>query len=218
MRFVVFALAVMLVTGAIISCGGSTGAPGSTGTDQIPAIISAVVFPGSGVAAAPGSCGNTIDCIAVIPDCDGKTETRDPEPFRNHMAELSITAAPASPDIKNETIYLEKYTIEFFPQDPGSPPVDSFVGVFQTLPVSVDNSVYRVPVILVDIARKIKFESDLNSGMYKSPTSYPMYNARYTFSGKDQRGHAFSFVSQTSFFMGDYNGCTGCTTDDTGGQ
>lgn len=213
MRFMVFSLLMLLVAVANNSCGGSSGSPGSTGTQDIPAVISASVFPGTGVSGWRGSCGHSVDCIATIPDCDGKTETVDPEPFTDHMAELTIIAAPASPDITDEIVYIERYTIEFFPQDPGSPPIDSFSGVFQTLPVKVDSSELRVPVILVDIARKMKFQADLNSGMFFSPSTHPMYDAKYTFYGKDQRGHDFSFVAQTFFFIGDYNGCTGCQSE-----
>lgn len=218
MRVLVSSLLLLFVVVANNSCGGSVGQPGSTGTESIPAIISASVFPGTGVAAMTGSCGHTVDCIATIPDCDGKADTVDPEILRDHMAELSVIAAPASPDIQGEIVYLERYTIDFYPQYPGSPHIDSYPGVFQTLPIKVDGSEIRLPVILIDIARKLQFQTDLNSGMYASPTTHPMYDAKFTFYGKDQRGHAFSVVAQTFFFIGDYNGCGSCQQDtSTGG-
>lgn len=192
--------------------GGEVGQPGSTGS--IPTVITATVFPGTGLGLLAGSEGATVDAYQT-PKCPvGSTYADQPEPFRIHQAELSITATPIADDpaVTGDSMILENYKIEFFPQTPGAPPIAEFHGVFQTVTIPNNKTEAKMAVPLVDIDRKLQFVKDMESGTYHPDSVSPLYVAKYTLFGKDIHGNAFSVVATTSFWIGDYYYCNSTVT------
>jgi hypothetical protein len=198
-------------------CGGNgPGSPGSDGSDRTGVVLDATIAP-----------ANTVDVDAFRGICCGTTEiasgtcatgTPTVEPFTDHDATVTINAKLLNPNAKFTpgNIYIEKYTVEFrrSTDSIGAPPIEKIIDGTVGMPVVIvpptgtGISTVTTTVVLVDLIRKIKYASDINSGVFNS-NDLNNYTAIYTFEGKNEFGDGFTFQAETGFEMGDFNNCGG---------
>ncbi len=190
----------LLMLLALSACGGGgngVGTPGSTGDTGV--VISATIVP-----TYNGKDTYSVDAYQQI--C-----TAGPpvvyEYFADHGATVTITTSLIDPLTTSPGIlYVEKYTVAFVRSTDsiGAPPIlsDTRFDVISIVPSGTTTA----SVILVDLIRKNKYRTDIDSGLYTS-NILNNYTAIYTFEGHNQYGTAFSFQVQTPFQIGSFNYC-----------
>ncbi len=205
--FLLFTVCCLLFTVFLWGCGGGgPGSPGSSGTEDTGVRISAILVP-------TYLDENTYSVDAFRnPDCDGKPDTNDPEPFTDHSATVIINAELLNPNatFRPGTLYIEKYTVEYrrSTDSIGTPPIESdtrYKTIIITPPTGTGTTTVEVSSILVDLLRKEKYSSDVTSDWYSYGSAYlNNYTAVYTFEGKNEYGTKFSFKAQTDFQIGNF--------------
>lgn len=206
MRFVRIITA-FLAAGFVLGCGGSRGpgGPGSWGTEDTNVIMSAEVRPYDGFAADDYS--SNVDVVADL--CpDGTTM----DGIADHSGRVKVTASRLVPEHPAGVQYIENYTIEFYKDQPGAPPIDTYYSGYETHALSIagdeESATVEFDAVLVDLERKLKYYDDATGGFYQiTLDDYPNYVAKYTFYGKDQYGKSFGFQTQTNFRIGHYLVC-----------
>lgn len=111
----------------------------------------------------------------------------------------NISTETINEALPENTLYLEKCTVEFSTETADAPPITSWT-VYETHTLPVNDLYLR----LVDADRKAKYLSDITSG-YSPADDFPAYTAKYTFSGHDRYGSNFGFVARTTFSIGKYS-------------
>lgn len=197
-------------------CGGSgPGSPGSQGTESTGLIVDVSLTPR--YKDTDGLYNVDVQQITnAVGGCDGDTSTNDPEIFTDHIATLTLTARWLNPNAKTTpgTLYIEKYTIEYRRAEDsiGAPPIQQDVR-YKTITITPPSSgsttnPVTATVMLMDLTRKDKYLSDLQSGQYSSHPSYiNNYTATYVFEGKNQYGTTFSLTTQIPIAVGSYDYC-----------
>lgn len=190
----------------LAGCGNGPGQPGSTGTEDTGVMLSSSIIP-----TYNGTNTNDVDVVQQTTCTSGK-----PEIFTDHSATVTITATLLNPNpqIPPGTLYIEKYTAEYRrSQDSiGAPPIESdtrFDTIAVTPPQSgTDSTTTTFTAIFVDLKRKDKYLSDVQSGAYSYGLAYlNNYTAIYTFEGQSQYGKRFTFMAQADFQIGSFDNC-----------
>lgn len=205
--FLLFAVCCLLSAVYLWGCGGGSGSPGSTGTEDTGVMVDATVTP-----VYLNNNTYSVDAFQNICDPGPPPEYED---FTDHNATLSITARLINPNttFKAGTLYVEKYTVEFRRSSDsiGAPPILSdtrFKTIVIPAPTGSGTTTVEDTVILVDLIRKDQYRTDVTSGRYNSGVSYiNNYTAIYTFEGKNEYGKKFSFKAQTDFQIGWFDYC-----------
>ena len=203
MRRVLAIIGVFSVLAFILAgCGGSgPGSPGSQGSEATGAniVIKAVNHNDAGF----GAQGDNWDIDYIQDICDdGK-----PEPFGNDFASFTFVANPIDSSFTPGNLHLETYTVEFFPQDPGAPPIEKLDG-FNTFTIEPTGADFESGnFMIIDVSRKVKVAGDISSGLY-SPQRIPvLYDMRVTFHGQDDFGNDFSIEFTRTVDLADFNNC-----------
>ena len=203
---ILLALSSLLVTVFLWGCGSGPGSPGSYGCEDVGLICDVTITP-------TYNDKNTYSVDAFPSDCDPDPAIVDPEYFTDHSATASISLwrlNPTSTFLINP-VYIEKYTIEFrrSTDSIGSPPIQSFTG-YQTIvltpPTGTTINIVDTTVVLVDLIRKIQYQTDVLSGRYSSGLAN--YTASYIFEGQSM-GKAIRILGQTNFQIGSFDYCGG---------
>ena len=180
-------------------CGTGPGSPGSKGSENTGAKIeiTAVNHHDAGF----GDQGDNWDIDAIQDMCD-----TDPEPFGNDYVTVTFKATPLGTTVTPGNLHLETYSVEFFPQDPGSPPVERLDG-FNSLTIEPTGEEFDGNFLVVDVDRKTQLANDIQSGLY-SPQRWPViYDMRMTFKGQDDFGNDFEVIMQKTINFADYDNC-----------
>ncbi len=202
----------LLISLLLFGCGSSgPGQPGSTGTEDtgvLPQSITAVPFYNGGAT-------YSVDVVQQICDA-GPPPTF--EFFADHLATVTFTVSAINnlSTFQLGTLYVQYYTIVYRrSQDSiGAPPIESDL-VFNTIaivppvtPTTPDSNVTvtTATLILVDLTRKSRYLSDIQSGQYTS-NILNNYTATYTFYGNNQFGKSFVWEAQTNFQIGSFDYC-----------
>lgn len=175
-RFSPFILAAFVF--ALLSCGGPepSGPPGSWGAEDTNVVV---------------NVGLELDSASV--DICNAAGTG---------AKASFATSPANQELPENTLYLEKYTVEFSPLTEGAPPIET-----STIQRSAVLPFNGLPLIFMDAAKKAKYVSDITTGGYKPASEQPLYTVKYSFSGKDKWGVEFGVAAISTFDIGKFGGC-----------
>jgi hypothetical protein len=131
------------------------------------------------------------------------TDTVDVCASGNAYAVANITADAIDPDLPENTLYLEGYTVTYAALTEGAPPIEAAsYQVSQALPVG------DLSVVVVDQGRKEQFLHDVTLGGYGPDEDFPAYSAEFTFSGEDSYGSEFEATASLTFRVGQYTACT----------
>ncbi len=202
--FLLFAVCCLLSAVYLWGCGGGSGSPGSTGTEDTGVMVDATVTP-----VYLGE--NTASVDAFRGDCDEDPDAVDPEDFEDHMATLNLTARliNANTSFKAGNLYIRKYTIEFrpLPDSLNAPPIQSYTGgdtIVIPAPSGSGTTTVQAPVRFVDLIRKGQYADDI---MTSGGRSLNNYTAVYTFSGENEFGKKFSFITTRDFQIGPFDNC-----------
>jgi len=184
------------------ACGGSgPGSPGSQGSENTGAKIeiSGVNHNDAGF----GDQGDNWDIDYIQDIC----EDGSGEPFGNDFGSFTFKATPLDSSFTPGNLHIETYTVEFFPQDPGAPPIERLNG-FNSFTIEPTGDEFQSGnFMLIDVARKVKVAQDVTSGLY-SPQRIPiLYDMRVTFYGQDDFGNDFSIEFTRTIDLEDFNNC-----------
>jgi len=206
----IFALLTLMM---LVSCGSTPGSPGSD-SGKTGVIIDATIVPKAGGSA--GLAGFNVDSLQDV--CPDGTL----EPFFDQTATVTINVRLLTPDstVPVGKLYIEKYTVEFRRSDDstGAPPIlqDTRFQTITILPPSGTGLTTVIQdVMMIDIPRKIQYDTDMLSGAYSSaigntaPAILNNYTAIYTFEGQNDFGEHFTFQTHMGFSIGDFNNCGG---------
>lgn len=213
-HYLLLAVCCLILSGLFLACGSGPGSPGSTGSEKTGVTLDASIAP-----------ANTIDVDAFQGLCCSGAEispggscssTPTVEPFTDHAATVTITATLLNPNAQFAPgkLFVEEYTVEFrrSTDSIGAPPIEQIIDGTVGMPVVIapptgtGTTTVTTTVTLVDLIRKIKYASDINSGIFNS-RDLNNYTAIFTFKGKNDFGDAFTFQAETGFEMGDFNNC-----------
>ena len=205
---ILLALSSLLVTVFLWGCGSGPGSPGSYGCEDVGLICDVTLTP-----TYKGSNAYSVDAFQQI--C-----TAGPPPvyeiFTDHSATATISLWRLNPNstFLINPVYIEKYTIEFrrSTDSIGSPPIQSFTG-YQTIvltpPTGTTINTVDTTVVLVDLIRKIQYQTDVLSGRYSfGPAYINNYTASYIFEGQSM-GKAIRIFGQVPFQIGSFDYCGG---------
>jgi hypothetical protein len=191
-------------------CGGAgPGAPGSIGCEDFGLICEVTITP-------TYLGNNTTNVDAFQDQC-----TAGPPPtfehFTDHGANVAVSLRLVNPTttVTPPSLFVESYTIEYRRSNDsiGSPPIELYTGFssFSVIPpTGTDTSTVTEGLIFVDLTRKLKYGSDMLSGIFDSTTGSPSfinnYTAIYTIQGQI-KGNRVTITGTQSFSIGDYNNC-----------
>ena len=205
---ILLALSSLLVTVFLWGCGSGPGSPGSYGCEDVGLICDVTLTP-------TYQDKNTYSVDAFQQICDlGPPPTY--EIFTDHSATATISLWRLNPNstFLINPVYIEKYTIEFrrSTDSIGSPPIQSFTG-YQTIvltpPTGTTINTVDTTVVLVDLIRKIQYQTDVLSGRYSfGPAYINNYTASYIFEGQSM-GKAIRIFGQVPFQIGSFDYCGG---------
>jgi hypothetical protein len=195
----------------LYGCGSGPGSPGSEGTENTGVVLDATIIP-------VYNNTNTISVDAAQDVCDAGPPPKY-EIFTDHGATVTINAKLVNPNAQFTpgNLYIEKYTVQFrrSTDSIGAPPIETIVDGTEGMPVVIvpptgtGISSVTTTVAFVDLIRKMKYWSDVNSGVYASTSGAGLnnYTAIFTFKGKNEFGDSFTFTAQTGFQIGDFDNC-----------
>lgn len=197
----------------LFGCGAAPGSPGSAGSEDTGVIVAALVQP------TYVEMDTIFTQVDVVSDdiCDAGPPAVY-EYYSDHFAMVTITADLFNPNATFDPLplYIERYKIDFYraADSTGAPPIESvdqgtFIQIVpptRDLPTTTTTTAY---IQFVDMGRKGKYKSDIDSGRYASwGNYYNNYTASVTFYGKNANGKAFTIgPTNVSFNMGHYLIC-----------
>jgi hypothetical protein len=203
-------IALLLGVGIVASwgCGGGTGSPGSSGSDDTGIQLEATITP-----TYDGANTKSVDAVQDI--C---SEGPPPvyEKFKDHTATVTINARLVNPNAQFTpgVLFVEKYTVSYVRSNDsiGAPPIESDTRFDSTIiiapPTGTGVTTVTATIDFLDLIRKIKYADDIAGGQFSSgPAFLNNYTAIFTFEGHNAFGKAFSFKVQTDFQIGDFNNC-----------
>lgn len=202
--FLLFIMYIAAMSVVLSGCGGGAGQPGSKGTEDTGVIVNAHVE------------GLYLDSLTYSVDAFRDICDEEYEAFTDHQAAVTFSASliNSNPTIKPGTLYIEKYTIEYRRANDslGAPPIEMdtrYKSIIISPPLSgTGSSITETSILLIDLARKEKYEDDMLSNRYSSHYSYiNNYTAIYTFYGKNEYGENFSIKAQMDFQIGWFDYC-----------
>ncbi|HXX58435.1 MAG TPA: hypothetical protein VEI96_10580 [Thermodesulfovibrionales bacterium] len=207
---VLFMCCSLFLSMLVFGCGSSgPGQPGSTGSEDtgVTAEITAVPFYN-------GAATYSVDVVQQV--CEA-----GPPPvfefFADHLATVTFTVSPINnrSTFQLGTLFVDYYTIDYRRSNDsiGAPPIESDT-VFNTIAIAPPTTpasagataVTTATLILVDLTRKFKYLSDIQSGQYTT-NILNNYTATYTFVGHNEFGKSFTWQTQTNFQIGSFNYC-----------
>ena len=193
------------IMGLLISgCGGTgPGSPGSKGTGNTGAKIeiTGVNHHDAGF----GDQGDNWDIDFYQDVCDPGPPA-EYEPFGNDYVTVTFIATPISENYTPGSLHLETYDVEFFPQDPGAPPIERIDG-FYTLTIPPTGDEVDGNFLVVDVDRKVKVYNDIASGLYSPERRPVIYDMRITFYGQDDYGNDFEIQMLRTINFANYWNC-----------
>jgi hypothetical protein len=204
----VFLIIFILAIGAAVmpGCGGTgPGAPGSQGSEN-----TGVVVDITNVSHA--YLNDNIDWQIDIlqDDCNPDPAVVDPEPFGDDFAVFSFTGTPLNPTANPAPgdLHIETYSVEFFPVDPGTPPIERLDG-FARFTIPSNGSASGLSLLIIDSDKKFETLNLLSeNGGHYSPQRIPMqYDMKITLNGKNDHGEAFNEEFLKTVLLGYYNHC-----------
>jgi len=191
-------------------CGGDSGQPGSRGFEDTGTQLQIDISP---------TDSHNVDAFRDD-DCDNDPETDDPEPFTDHLATATFTgttyANPLEPDTgSGSTIFLERYTIEYVPENPAAPPLrprEIFETIIIPAPPSEAEPVVVIDsgIVLADLQTKREFREAIEAGheIITDPSSFPTrYTVIYNFMGQNEFGEDVEVRVTTHATFGDFDNC-----------
>jgi len=205
---ILLALSSLLVAVLLWGCGSGPGSPGSYGCEDVGLICDVTITP-------TYNDKNTYSVDVVQQIC-----TAGPPPvyeiFTDHSATATMNLRLLNPGTTRllEPIYIEKYTVEFrrSPDSIGAPPIQSdtrFKTIVLTPPTGTTINTVETTVELVDLIRKIQYQTDVLSGRYSfGPAYINNYTASYIFEGQSM-GKAIRIFGQVPFQIGSFDYCGG---------
>ncbi len=110
------------------------------------------------------------------------------------LASVNITTEAVNPALPENTLYLERYAVEYTSPEQGAPTIES-AAVDLTLKLPAEG----LPLKFIGSALKERLRREVAA---ESP-----YTARYTFSGRDRYGSGFGAAASFSFTVGRVAGC-----------
>lgn len=202
--FLLFVVCSLLFSVLLWGCGDGPGSPGSSGSEDTGV---KVTITDATHWYLEGEEAWQID-IYPTSDCDGDPTTVDPEPFGDDLAIFDFETTPLNPNatITPGDLHIETYSVEFYPKDPGSPPIESIDGFARvTLPASGTLTGYQI--FIMDTDRKVETLNLILNGSY-TPQRIPMqYDMKVTFSGQNDYGADFKEEYFTTVEIGYYDHC-----------
>ena len=205
---ILLALSSLLVAVLLWGCGSGPGSPGSYGCEDVGLICDVTITP-------TYNDKNTYSVDVVQQIC-----TAGPPPvyeiFTDHSATATMNLRLLNPGTTRllEPIYIEKYTVEFRRSSDsiGAPPIQSdtrFKTIVLTPPTGTTINTVETTVELVDLIRKIQYQTDVLSGRYSfGPAYINNYTASYIFEGQSM-GKAIRIFGQVPFQIGSFDYCGG---------
>ena len=200
-----------------IGCGGDAGQPGSSGFEDTGTEVTIQIVPDE---------THNVDCFRTL-DCDADPETDDPEPFSDHLATAFITGTtyynptdpnfdPEAPEetISASTIFLERYTIEYVPENPAAPPL-RMREIYETIvipaPEDLDTPTEVIfdGIVLADLQTKREFGEIIQAGsIIGDPSAFPVrYTAVYNFYGQSEFGYNVKYRVTAHATFGNFDNC-----------
>jgi hypothetical protein len=146
-------------------------------------------------------------------DCAGPDEDPDPEPYTDHLADVTFTNRPLpnSEEQTSSTIHLDSFQVWYEAVTQGSPPLNSFAVTdindgngIQPCDPGADcqgetiSQIEFVPVRLKDVLAQYITDS----GIFQLE-----YNIRYRFFGHNDFGYDVSADGATFFYASNYDNC-----------
>jgi len=145
------------------------------------------------------SCGYDAD---AFPDkCDDGTFITD------HLTPVVINLTRVDPNTDPGSLFLEKYTVKYFPMTAGSP-VIPMLTVYHTQELKEGSNTLNA--VVVDVQRKSAFADLFYTGQQSTSILPVGYNAVFTFYGRNGYGQVWEYQASAPFFMGQYNECAPC--------
>jgi len=186
---------------ALSGCGGSQGAPGSTGTDNTGIIIASVAMT-----------TDSPDIDTAIHFCD-EEQTTPEEPLTRTDATMTITAArlldtgldPFPASVESCTITYLKAN-----EDPASPIIESLTIYPNCILAS---GATDCPVTLMDIERKTRYWDDITqNGLFFDSTNFPSeypthYIANFNCTYMNRFGQTGTFQVEHDIWLADFERC-----------
>ena len=213
---------VLLAMGALGMCigcgGGDSGQPGSSGFRDT----------GSQLSAQVTASDRNVDAFRNT-DCnrDEDVTTDDVETFSDQLVTVTFTATtyrnPAAGGGvtggtgtgSGSTLFLERYTIEYVPENPAAPPL-RMREIFHTIviPAPVDENtpeeVIEPGIVLADLQTKREFRETILGGIVADPSAFPTrYQVIYNFYGQNEFGLDVHVRLTTDATFGDFDNCGG---------
>jgi len=195
---------IFILSLSFYGCGGSgPGGPGSKGSEKtgVNLIVVKVVHK-----YLDNETAWQID-FYLNPDCDNDPTTTDPEPFSDDFAVFTFKGVPLDEKVTPGNLHIETYTVEFFPQDPGAPPIEKLNG-YTSFTIIPDGNEAEHQILIIDVDRKVKVHEDIEKGLYSPQREPLLYDMVITFKGKDDYGNEFEVAPfKQTIEIGNYDHC-----------
>lgn len=148
---------------------------------------------------AARSCGINVDAFP--------TSCSDGQFISDHTTPVILTLTVIDPKVDPGSLFLEKYVITYVPLRPQSPIIPPLT-VFSTQELKVGSN--TITAIVMDMQRKEAFAALFNTGQISWDNQPVGYTVNYVFSGRNAYGQNWSFQSQATIFVGEFNECAAC--------
>lgn len=152
--------------------------------------------------------------IVRTADCDGDSETVDPEIFSGHNANATFAATLIAgvddeddeSQVVAEFVEIFSYTVEYTLVS-GTGPAFPDTTYFESITVLTDGNTFEGFLVnLMPLDLKAAFEISLGGSGW--PYSYPVYSLTYTFYAEDEYGNDLWTRAFTTVTVGDFDNCT----------
>ena len=163
-----------------------------------------------------------VDVVRSI--CSTGDEEPDPEPYTDHLADVTLSNRPLNNSIQQtaSTIYVDSYQLRYVPVTQGSPPLPSsnviqiaeFVGLEPCTPYSscegeTISQIEFVPVEEKNVLYDYLYGPGGTCELATGQGCQLQYNIYYTFFGENDYGYEVSASGGTFFYVSNYDNCGG---------
>lgn len=186
-----------------VSCGG----PGGEECGGLEDIASCVLITNITPQGSDGEVSNDVD-VTFNPDCDGDVTTNDPEPFTQHVADITFSNSrfPTASEETTLSVTIRRmtitYTLNNCPAGAVCPPLSPFSqNVTLSIPAE-GTATATFPFVPLDVKEEYVSQGG-------SLLAFPSYNANYVFTGQtDFFNDTITVRGSEQFFIGSFNLCT----------
>ena len=184
---------------ALISCGGTGGAPGSDTAST------GIMITSTNLTVTSPDIDTRQDCCAV--DANGAC-TRV-EVFTREDATLNVSTSNLTPDITTAHFpaSVEQCTITYIKanEDPAAPIIEKLT-IYPNCQLA--EGLNTCPVTLIDITRKLQYSTPVFITLTNSPAEQPThYVAKYSCTYINNFGKSGTFEAEIDLWLSDFNKC-----------